>query len=488
MGLFSDQCSECGAAIKKAARFCSTCGAMPPNGWCKCSACGKWVGQEAKFCWNCKEPFHPESREFMAGGKWTRPAGVFARRFETGDINPMLKTGLLIEPGNAAILMREGKVKDVLKPGRHDLKTLSDRIRLWGADSPKTVVMIDEGDIGLPLRVTGLRTQEDMEVEFYAEGIVRFNPREAEAVVKNLLHGQEEVTYADLAGKLAGELEYVLKNHCMASPIDELFKNPDRRNMLEDTLDKALKDCLKGNGLEFVRLGGMDFTGAAYEQLRAQAGEVETIRRKTQLDQRMRELLASDKMGQFKSEAELKDYVTQLAHEHDLGNVDRRGELELLQQVYRHELEIKDADHRIELTIRAGQERIEAAKLDVIVRDIKTQQDIKETNEWLKVKQDKRRLEVEHEREKGAVYETLSLETLIAMSQDPSQREHLVKLFELKMKAGISEKEILAQAQMDVAEAKQQTTAENADRLERIMKEAIQAMGEAAKGGNTIIR
>lgn len=480
MGLFSDTCTECGAAVKKAARFCSKCGAMPPNGWCKCFACGKWVGQEAKFCWNCKEPFHPESREFVAGGKWTRPAGVFAQRFETGDIQPLIKNGLLIEPGNAAILMREGKFKDVLKTGRHDLKTLADRIRLWGVDSPKTVVMVDDGSIGLPLRVTGLRTQEDMEVEFYAEGVVRFNHQEAEKLIISLLRAKEKVTYADLADKLAGELEYVLKNHCMASPIDELFKNPDRRMVLENTLDKALKECLTRNGLEFVRLGGMDFTGAAYERLRAQAGEVEAVRRKTQLDQRMRELLTSDKMGQFKSEAELKDYVTQLAHEHDMGNVDRSGELELLKQVYRHEIEVKDADHRIQITIRAGQERIEAAKLDVIVREINTQQDIKETRDWLKVKQEKRKLDVEHEREKGAVYEKLNLETLIAMSTDPAQREQLVKAFELKLKAGMSEKEILAQAQMDIAKDKQKTTDENAARLEGIMKEAIKAMGEAA--------
>jgi hypothetical protein len=454
---------------------------MPPNGWCKCSACGKWVGQEAKFCWNCKEPFHPEAREFVAGGKWTRPAGIFAQRFETGDITPILRNGLLIEPGNAAILMREAKIKDVLNPGRHDLRTLADRIRLWGPDSPKTVVLVDDGSIGLPLRVTGLRTKEDMEVEFYAEGVIRFNHHEAEALIKSLLRAQEKVTYADLSGKLAGELEYVLKNHCMASPIDELFKNPDRRMVLEDTLDKALKACLTRNGLEFVRLGGMDFSGAAYEQLRARAGEVEEERRKNQLEQRMRELVTSDKMGQFKSEAELNDYVTQLAHEHDMGNVDRSGELELLKQVYRHEIEVKDADQRIQITIRAGQEKIEAAKLDVIVREINTQQDIKETRDWLEVKQEKRRGDVEHEREKGAVYEKLSLETLIAMSTDPDQRAQLVKAFELKLQSGMSAKEILAQAQMDIAVDKQKTTAENADRLERIMKEAIQAMGEAAK-------
>jgi len=481
MGLFSDQCTECGAAVKKAARFCSKCGAMPPNGWCKCYACGKWVGQEAEFCWNCKQPFNPESRLFVAGGKWSRPSGIFAQRFETGDINSLLKNGLLIEPGNAAILMREEKVKGVLNPGRHDLRTLADRLRFWGADSPKTVVMVDDGDIGLPLRVTGLRTQEDLEVEFYAEGVVQFDSNAPETLIKNLLLAKDKISYSDLAAIMTGELQYALKNYCMASPIDELFKNPDRRMLLENTLDKALRDFLSRNGLIFVRLGGMDFTGAAYEKLRAQAGEVETARRKTQLDQRMRELLTSDKMGQFKSEADLKEYVRQLAQEHDLGNVDRSGELELLRQVYRHEIEVKDAEQRIQITIRAGQERIEAMKLNVVARDINTQQEIKETREWLKVKQEKKKMEVEHEREKGAVYGALSLETIIALSKDPAQREQLVKAFELKIKAGISEKDILAKAQLEALESQKKMTAENADRLERIMREAIQAMGEAAK-------
>ena len=192
MGLFSDRCEafidvgtrrslqgealtqarqnpdapRCGNRVPKAARFCNQCGSSAPKGWWKCPACGKWAGAEANYCWNCKAALHPEARGDIASGKWQRRAGSFARRIEVAEMKRLLEKGLTIEVGTTALLIEGGKIKAVLPPGRHTLETLGRKLAgLFVTQGAQSVVLMDAGDIVLPLRFSDLRTREEMKVE-----------------------------------------------------------------------------------------------------------------------------------------------------------------------------------------------------------------------------------------------------------------------------------------------------------------------------------
>lgn len=503
MGLFSDQCGECGAKVKKAAKFCSKCGTAPAKGWWKCSSCGKWVGAGSEFCWSCKAPMHVESRAAIAGGKWAREQGVFAERFEVQDLEPLLKKGLTIETGCAAILLKDGTVKDVLEAGVHTLDSAVSRLARWGKPSPKTVVLLDAAEIGVPVRVENLRTKEDMAINFYGEVIFRFNPNRADDLMQNLLKERRRLTVEDLAEAIAQEIRFVLTSHCQESAADDLIRDPLRRLGLEDRLQGELTSVLERVGLELERIGGCDFTGPDYEKLRAQSGELETTRRKLEMDQRLRELMTSEMMDDMKSESAIEEYVAQLAQERDLGDEDRSHELNLLKQVHRHELEGNEAaelmqremektGHDIGIRVQwDGYNREKAvadAKNAAEVRTIEFAQEITETEQALKWREQKNKMAQDDLKAKAEIYAGQKLETLIALVEDPQQREQLVKLHEQQMKAGVSEKEILAAAKLESLEEQKKMTEENAKRLEGVMREALKAMGEAAKGGNTIIK
>jgi hypothetical protein len=166
---------RCGNTVKKAARFCSKCGSGAPGGWWQCPACGKWVGNESNFCWNCNQPMNPERRPGMSGGVWQRSAAVFAEKFDAGDIKRLLKeNGLIVEAGTAAILMDGGRFKDVLQPGRYNLDGLARKINNWGDPPPRTVVLVENGDLVLPLRIDNLRSADGFPVEFYTEVAFHF--------------------------------------------------------------------------------------------------------------------------------------------------------------------------------------------------------------------------------------------------------------------------------------------------------------------------
>lgn len=550
MGLFSDTCTmlidpatkraltgealekakqdprwpRCGYSVKKKARICSRCGHGAPGGWSQCPSCRNWVGNESNFCWNCKTALHPESRDEIAGGVWQKPREGFARRLEVGDIKLALQKGIQIQTGTAAIVLDSGAYKDVLGPGRHNLDSLARRINYWGDPPPRSVILVDSGDVVLPLVTSGLRTSEDIPVDFYAEVCFRFVEKGAEAFVANLFKASERLSYDDLVKTLNGEIRYEVENVCNTSTVEDLVKDPERRTHLEDALQKRLEEVLKRYGLEIVRVASADFSGEAYEKLRAKSGDLELKRREFEFSARLREMLASDKMQELKTEHDLEAYVLQLAQEKGVSTEMRNQELALLKQVHRHELEKGEAAHQMEREMQqaahaigvkiiwddyAFKKLVKEAEAAAAVRRIAFDQEKAETEWALKTRIEKDRIKREDLAETAKILEGKSLQTLIATIDDPERREQLLKLSAQMQQQGQSVEAILAmaadkspaaaQALAEMArgnrqqmerefQERQKMTEDAAQRLERIMTEALKAVAEAGKHAGTTIQ
>ncbi|MFH0909536.1 MAG: SPFH domain-containing protein [bacterium] len=505
---------RCGSTVKRAARFCSKCGTGAPGGWWQCPDCKKWVGNESNFCWNCKKPLHPESRDAVAGGAWQRTAGVFAERFEVGDVKRLLEKGFTIETGTAAILLDGGAFKDVLGPGRHNVDSLAHKINWWGNEPSRTIVLVENGDVVLPLRVEGLRSSEDMPLEFYSEVAFHFTEKGAADFIANLFKNSQQLGYSDLQEKLSAEIRYAVESLCVKSTADDLVKDPQRRLQIEDALQTTLKTALERYGLEIVRVASTEFTGPEYEALRAKSGEIEIKRRQFEFDQRMRELVLSEGMHQFKSEQDLGEYVAQLAQERNVSSEHRDHELAILRMVHRHELDEKEAAFAMAREMeKAGHEIGIKIKWDDYTRDklLKdAQAEAEVTGIWLKVKEERKRIKREHEAEVAKIREGMSLQTLVSMTDDPAKRADLIRLGAQLQAQGKSADEILAlQAAQnpDVVrvlaerergkredrekdwEERKKLLDEASERLERILKAALETTAEAAKhpGSNTQI-
>jgi len=528
MGIFSDKChslinSETGKAltgdalieaqqdkkaprcknkVKKSAKFCNKCGSPAPKGWWKCPSCSKWVGSESHFCWNCNTPLHPGQRAGIAGGRWSNRAGTFAEVFEVGDIKKLLKDGLIVSEGTVALFLDAGAYKDYLKPGSHNLDSLARKINHWGSAPPRTVVLVESGEVVFPIRAEKLRSAEDLEVRFYGEVILRFDPERAQGFITNLLKSQRELTLEEISDGLENEVRHAVEQFCTTSTIEDIVKDPKRRLHLEDSLRETLERTTDSWGIEVVRVAAAEFSGRAYEELRQKSGEVEEKRRDLEFNERLRELLKSEQMGELKTEHDLQEYVAQLAQERGISDTHRDHEIGRLKQVQRHEVEAAELSHQMEQEADRArhemglQRESDSYEREKLVDDTKSQAEAGDIA--LELRRKKNAMKREDLEETGKILKGQSIETLISMQEDPAKRAHLIELQKMAISKGLDPEQVLAmnaasspeaaralEAMMknkgSESEQREKLSKEHAEQLERILSKTLESMATATK-------
>ena len=362
MGLFSDTCPECGNKVSKKARFCSKCGRGAPDGWFKCPQCGKWVGNDSKFCPHCEHPLFPEDRIDLAGGVWARRPDEFARRFELDDVRFIKENGLMVQEGTVAVLLDGGKAVGTLGPGRHHPTGTLRSINWFGNPPPRSAVMVDAGECVFRVDFTGktsgvgdvqsapLRSAEELEVGCVAEITLKFIPGKAGGFIANVAKDARSVSMKDICELIYENALSAVRDMCTQSKIEDLVKDPERRERFEEAIVRALRDSVSGWGFEIVRAGAVEFYGAAYEEMRAKYGELEKARRVVEFEKAHLEVLAvsaDQNAAAGKRDAqrdqEMKEYLEQLAQEKQLSELERTQELEIATRVSKGEVSAVEA-------------------------------------------------------------------------------------------------------------------------------------------------
>lgn len=509
---------RCGNRVRKAARFCSKCGSPAPGGWWKCPQCKRWVGVESNYCWYCKTPLHPEARLDIAGNVWQRQPGMFARRIQVAEMRRLLQQGLLVEIGTVALLLEGGDVTAVLEPGRHTLETLGRKLLgLFLNLDPQTVVLVEAGDVVLPLRFSDLRTREDLKVECYTEVCLRFVPSNAESFLSNVLKSQDSISYEGLVDWMRQEIRGAILDAVQSATIEDLIKDPQRRLRIEDSLRQSLAIALNRAGVELIRVASIEFIGAEYEALREKAGQIEVKRRELEFQLRLRELTTGDEMDRLKTESELEEYVRQLAQEKEVSVELQEYELARLKQVHRHELEKTEASyqmavemeqtaHQIAVKINwdnyTREKLLKDAELQEKIKQIESREEVRQAEEWLKIKAEKFKLEYEEQKAQAELLRELDIKTLIALLPDDDRRKQLVELQRQTSMENKTPEQILAMAAQSspaAAEAlarmreikredlerefkeRKQLSDESVARLERVLMEALKAIAEFSR-------
>ena len=369
----------CGHDVKKKARFCSKCGAPAPGGWTKCPSCGKWVGNEMSHCWNCNHELHPDVRTDIGGGVWSRAAGLLAQRFEVGEVENMLKNGIQVQEGSAAILIDAGQEKTVIGPGRHDPDGLLRKINWFGNPPPRSFVLVDAGEFIIPLRMSeGLVTSENYSISVYAELTLQFVRGRADDFMANFMKDARAITYEELAKALSAIFVYAIKDLCSTSSVEDLVKDPGRRDQFEAMIRKVASETLKAWGFEVVRVGAADFDSPKFREVENQNADLVEKRRQLEFLQKTRELLNEDAaknrqldaeerettdgktMDAAKAEHDLAEYIAQLAQEKEISGLERDTELKLVLMAKRHEITAQEANYQIAEKVAARAAEMEA--------------------------------------------------------------------------------------------------------------------------------
>ena len=478
----------CGHDVSKRARFCSKCGHGAPDGWFKCPQCGKWVGNDSKFCPHCNHPLFPAERIDLAGGVWARKPGEFARRFDLDDVRFIKENGLMVQEGTVAVLLDGGKAVKELGSGRHHPTGTLRSINWFGNPPPRSAVMVDAGECVFRVDFTGktsgvgevasapLRSAEELEVGCVAEITLRFVSGRGSEFVANVMKETRSVSMKDVCGLIYENALSAVRDLCTQSKIEDLVKDPERRERFEDGIVRALRDNMKGWGLEIVRAGAVEFYGAAYEEVRAKYGELEKDRRLVEFARAKLEVLAAqadqnaaaDKRDALR-DRETWEYLEQLAQEKGLSKIEREQEMAIAVRVSKGEISAVEAKlaaareledhakamtalaHKLELDLSLKNygreqaladaeqkaklnavgrderlkdeklatavkgEKLDQAKLDDEIERIRIARELWESDKWLDVRRKKDSIKNEGTREKLEMFSGRDAQTIAAV-------------------------------------------------------------------------
>ena len=455
---------RCGNRVSKRARFCNACGKPAPGGWWKCPSCGKWVGNDSRFCPHCNQPLYPDDRAAMAGGVWRKEPEHFAQRFELGDIKRLLENDLMIQEGTVAVIMDGGKVHGIIEAGRHNPDSLARKITWFGNPPPRSVVLVDVGEIVVPLHVEGLRTSEHFPIEFYGEVMLRFkgDSDAARAFITNILGENRSCTFKELSANFERAVRIAVDEMCVASTLDDLVRDPERRIRLQERMTERLKADLDACGLEVVRVSSAEFTGEEYEAYAAKLGDVDQKRRDYEYQDAIRHLADKEAMEQYRDMDTLRTYKETIDHEYRVSHATRDREFELLkrnwqhddmvyrrlveleEQQHKHELDTNEHKHAAEVNLLDANGRLDVTKVQAEIDRVTNDEKIDESKKWLEVRRLKMLLEQENKRLDAERRKNMTIEQMLADIEDPQQREDMLKLVQMKLQSGMTPQQILA--------------------------------------------
>ncbi len=454
---------RCNNSVRKGARFCNKCGSPAPGGWWKCPSCNKWIGNDAQFCSHCNTPLYPEDRSAIAGGVWRKDPGLLAQRFEIGDIKRLLKDDLQIQEGTVAVVIDGGHLHGILESGRHNPDSLMRRINWFGNPPPRSTVLMDAGDVALPLKVEGLRTAEHHPIEFYGEVILRFVNDKASALafLENALKDRRQLTYQDISASLQGVVRTAVDALCVTSKLDDLVRDPERRLRLQETMVRGIGEDVGRYGLQVVRVSSAEFTGEAYEAYAEQLGDVDIKRRQLEYAATMRAMLNKETMSQIKDQNELLEYEAQAAQEFGISQAHREQERTVLLRGFNHQNELDELRHQHDVENQEVEQsigvkvkwddynlelQIRKANTDAEARRIAVTQEMEEAREALKLRQEKDRVDQERKAADAKRRANMSLQERLMDVDDPAVRAQLLELMINERNQNMTPEQILAEA------------------------------------------
>ena len=468
--------AECGHSVPKRAKICSKCGSRAPKGWIKCSSCGKWVGNESQYCPNCNHPMHPLERIDLAGGVWDRAPGVFAQRFECGDLSHLKRSGLYVQEGSVAVLLDAGKQVSVLGPGRHTPESLARSINWFGNPPPRSVVMVDSGDIIVRLDFpppsgdgSAIRSAEEKPIRVTAEATLHFVPSLSDDFLKNVMKDSRALDVGEIVELLYDAALPAVRDLCAQTTVEDLVKDPRRRERIEDAILQSARPVLKRAGLELIRIGSVDFLSPEYEEMRERYAELDQSRRIVEYNKKVLDLLAEDQSDRLDSEArmgarqdeatkeaaqrrhELGEFLAQLTQEEKLSGKERETALQLADLVAKGQIDRKQAEleaaSRLEQHAKELENQAHTLKLELNLKEFNREQALADAQNRAAVNAVARA-----EREKDAHSDTVlageqleqeKIKAEISQIQSDAQLHHLQNLQKIQEQRDVHEQEML---------------------------------------------
>lgn len=314
------KCSVCNQENDKGDNFCGGCGARIAGGKIICMYCRASIDSGSKFCPLCGKPPRIEEDTKSAPGdvegmRWQRGRDDFAKRHELSNPESTFQTGIIVEEGTRALLLRNGALEATLEAGRYDLKTFTEAlkesvIRAGGAvvrgvacgttkvfssimnlsiskgkedaatveqavnnaitslvTSPCTVLLIDSGDVEIKMDISGVFTKDPLDIDISCNTVLRLDHPELFFV--NVMKGDKDFSITAVRNALYGEMHNAFNEAIGQKSAAELHSNLSLKQEFENTVKEHLNRTLgQSYGLRFFQLRTIHYRNNRYDKIK----------------------------------------------------------------------------------------------------------------------------------------------------------------------------------------------------------------------------
>jgi len=476
MGLFRDECPNCGAKVKKDVNYCSGCGKPLGKGERTCPKCGNNLAEQDKFCTFCGEAAEIASAA-IDRRTWRRGPEDFAVRIEISDLKGFFKKDVVVEHGTKALLFDCGRLIDSVAAGKYSVDNFFKHFRLLNKNNPAHVVIVDAGDVEVDVAFDSLYTKENVLIAVRSSFRVQID--KPETFVFNVMKQRDRFMLNDLRRYVVDETRNVFQSLLKSQPIEELYGNLEIKKHLQEEMEHEMGRSLERAGLRIVSFPYFEFEHGRYKAIRDAFGkgyldrlqnqiEVDDLKRalaqvlskeqirvafekdkvdldtiRMELKNRIREIVAKDKVAEIKSEEDLINAV----HDKDRASLLREQDIEDLRREYRYRIELQEVDHGLKIKKMKEDDEFERMKResDEGMRRLKELKENKlvDARAYQELELERKRREAEIEKLRLGDRSMATPEALISMLDGSISRE-VLEAIKLNSQKGMSVEQILA--------------------------------------------
>ena len=355
-----------------------------------CPSCQQDTQDDWKFCRRCGhqlQEIQMSSDEFV-------PSGIVARLISPSDMEGLLNKTLVIQEGQAAMLMVDGRFDTTLGPGRHSIGNV-----LRSKPRNSTVALYRTSDVPLHLSIPRLLTSDPLPLSLALQ--VTLALERPELFWSNLAQGLE--TYD--ADRLTSTVYPVIEEACQTYIQGRSLRELDSDTRLGDNLNLAMasgaQPAFSHWGLRLVSVRAVDMASEIWDEVSDQRvqysvgmleREVELEGRKRLFDvametdiqdlaeetarvagvekrlglwERMRQAVLTKKRGEIASQAEIEDLVRDADRDRLLKDTEQQDLVRTIQEAKDdHEKSREFALRRID-----AEQNFEYEKLSIVHRN-----------------------------------------------------------------------------------------------------------------------
>lgn len=355
MGLFSNDCPNCGKPVNRGAAYCPSCGKALASGKKTCGVCGTSNRPDARFCAECGRPLSESAAPEMAHQRWARREQDFAVRVEAGDLPGLLNKGLIIEPGTNALLVASGENLGSVPPGSYHIENALQKgweILKGAVPRSVTALLVDITPSDLIFNLGGRFTRDPLPVGMSVRVVVEVN--EPGKFLVNVLKGRERYDKEELRAFLYPEVAQVADRWLREHTLTELAENNALRDELELALEQALKRTFAQSGLRFLQTRTVELNLEPYEKIKGVRGKYALLNMETSTELDGMRLTAGteEEKRRFEEEAKLRRAEEDTEFKARWQELKRKEDLNALVQETE---KVQDHEKRIELFQRMRQ-------------------------------------------------------------------------------------------------------------------------------------